>query len=240
MPITKETFQFMADLWDNNNKNWFNQNRERYVEHVREPMKELADSLIAPVSAFLPDFNGKPKISRINADIRFNPKKKPYKEHVWISFYEEGQPISELFVYIGRNGWGAGVGAGARKREELDTWRENLLTHTDHWRNYAKAIGLGKNIMAHTGDPYKKPLYDDIPEDVYEEVQAKNIWIVDNGIRRKQKPAADDFFERLCIFLPTYFFQTLPGKKLLTRLKDLGTTPKAPTPKVEKVWKAVK
>jgi len=37
--LGSETFQFMADLWENNNKAWFDENRKRYESEVRKPLK---------------------------------------------------------------------------------------------------------------------------------------------------------------------------------------------------------
>ena len=82
MPIGTESFQFMKDLWDNNNKSWFDENRKRYEKVLRNPMKELAEDLSGPISIILPEFTGKVKVSRINNDIRFSPNKPPYKEHM--------------------------------------------------------------------------------------------------------------------------------------------------------------
>ena len=42
-----ELFRFLRELEANNNREWFNQNRSRYEEHVREPaLQFVAD--VAP------------------------------------------------------------------------------------------------------------------------------------------------------------------------------------------------
>ena len=89
--IGNDAFKFMADLQQNNNKAWFDANRTRYEQYVRDPMKALAGALEDPVFFILPEFSGRAKVSRINNDIRFSPNKPPYKERVWISFSDDSQ-----------------------------------------------------------------------------------------------------------------------------------------------------
>ncbi|MCP4634032.1 MAG: DUF2461 domain-containing protein [candidate division Zixibacteria bacterium] len=238
MPITKESFRFIAELWEHNNKKWFDKNRERYIEHVREPIKQLAGELAVPVSMLLPDFTGKPKISKINADIRFHPKKKPYKEHIWVSYKETGYEYSELFVYIDRKGWGAGAGIGAPKKELLECWRQNLIQHISLWRKYVKAAGVGKKIGVFSESKFKKPLYPDIPEDVLDIVQAKSVWIVENENKKKTKPTEGDLFNSICRMFPVYLFMTSSPKDLPYNLKNMLKSIHPPDD-IYKIWKAV-
>ena len=45
--VPREVFRFLAELADHNERDWFNANKERYHEQVRDP-------LLAFVSAFAP------------------------------------------------------------------------------------------------------------------------------------------------------------------------------------------
>ena len=226
----------MADLWENNNKEWFDANRKRYLKHVRDPMKTLAESLAGPVSTILPEFVGNPKISRINNDIRFNPKKPLYKEHVWISFSGSSDSPADIFAAIGRNGWATGCGIGASRREPLDGWRKNLLQHADKWRLY-RAITCDNDIMkVYLEGRYKKPLYPDIPEDLEELIQAKGVWIVDTSRTTFDGPTEAEFFNGFCRTLPIYLFMAIPPAFLPERLEELGTKIPAPNDKIGKMW----
>src|SRR6056300_1464554 len=80
--ITKEYFDFFAELEKNNNKEWFDKNRKRYAKHVKEPFKKLVSDLITEVSFIDSDIatlEPKNAIFRINRDIRFSNDKTPYK-----------------------------------------------------------------------------------------------------------------------------------------------------------------
>jgi uncharacterized protein (TIGR02453 family) len=80
--ITKEYFDFFAELEQNNNKEWFDANRKRYDKHVKTAFKKLVEQIITEV-AFVDDsiasLEAKDAIFRINRDIRFSNDKTPYK-----------------------------------------------------------------------------------------------------------------------------------------------------------------
>ena len=235
--LTAESFNFLTELWENNNKQWFDSNRKRYEENIREPFKKIAESLAGPVSLLLPEFSGKPKISRINNDIRFSPNKEPYKEHVWMSFGSgHGCSSADIFAGINRNGWSTGCGIGSNKRESLDEWRRNLIDNVNLWRKYASAIGLGTKVMKHLEESYKKPLFPDIPEDIHEIVQAKGIWIVDDPRPIISSEPEREFYEGICKFLPLYHFMNSTQQELKGKLSSLGKNVKPPTEEVERIW----
>jgi uncharacterized protein (TIGR02453 family) len=238
--LSDESYRFMADLYENNNKQWFDANRKRYEQHVRNPMKALAEDLEDPVSLLLPEFSGKAKISRINNDIRFSPNKPPYKEHVWISFGSGIGPCSDIFAAIDQHGWTCGVGINDPKREGMENWRQNLLKYTNLWRNYAQALGIGNEVKIFASNPYKKPLYPDIPDDLLEFIQPRGIWIVDASRIKFERSEVEEFFRGVCKLLPIYLFMTLPPKGLPGRMSELGSPIIAPDEEIDKLWKILR
>ena len=79
----KEMSEFLIELRFNNNKEWFDLNRNRYFDLVKEPMdlfsNELNDELIKKTG-----IKTIPSVSRINRDIRFSKNKEPYRDHRWV------------------------------------------------------------------------------------------------------------------------------------------------------------
>ncbi len=237
--ISHETFSFMADLWENNNKGWFDENRKRYEQHVRLPLKKAAEALAEPVAAIIPEFDGKAKISRINNDIRFAPDKPPYKEHMWISFGASARNSAELFSAVGRNGWATGCGIGASRREPLDGWRRNLLTYRDIWREYTGALGLGVKVLTYFDKLYKKPLFPEIPEDLEQLIQAKGIWIIEAPKTSFNDNPELDLFRSLCRMLPVYLFMSSSVDLLPGRLSELGDSIEPPDDETNRLWKTL-
>ncbi len=233
--VDNEAIRFMAELWDNNSKDWFDANRDRYIAVLREPFKRLKDELGAPMSMMLPDLP-LAKISRINSDIRFHKDKPPYKEHVWISW-----PVTpaELTAAISRHGWSAGISIGGDKNE-LECWRTNLLKHYDIWSNYANALKLRDVVKVHIGDSYKKPLYETIPEDVFDIVQAKQIYIFPEATPQFGKSSIAGYLTQLAMILPAFFFATVPPQYLPDELSKFCESVVPPNDKVARVWESVR
>ncbi len=79
--FTSDYLHFFKDLASNNNKDWFDINRKRYEEVVREPFKIFITDLIDELSKEDSEIQitQKEAIFRINRDIRFAKDKTPYK-----------------------------------------------------------------------------------------------------------------------------------------------------------------
>ncbi|MCB0668645.1 MAG: DUF2461 domain-containing protein [Saprospiraceae bacterium] len=83
MKISKKTFQFLKDLKENNDRDWFNENKDRYLE-AKEEFDGFINALIAEISKFDPSvahFTAKDCVFRIYRDVRFSKDKSPYKTH---------------------------------------------------------------------------------------------------------------------------------------------------------------
>jgi uncharacterized protein (TIGR02453 family) len=89
MPFTKAALSFLRGLERNNNKPWFEANRDAYEREVREPMRDLIEDMDVRFMRFAPEIGGDAKRSmfRIHRDIRFSKDKSPYKTHAacWFS-----------------------------------------------------------------------------------------------------------------------------------------------------------
>jgi uncharacterized protein (TIGR02453 family) len=100
-------FRFLRDLERNNEKAWFEANREVYEREVREPMRRLVETLDARLGAIAPEIVGDPRRSmfRIHRDVRFSRDKAPYKTNAgaWLYHRDAGRKV-------GREGEGGGAG----------------------------------------------------------------------------------------------------------------------------------
>ena len=84
------TFRFMRDLGRNNDKAWFQAHRTAYEEDLLEPAMAFIEAIGPLLARFSPGVRAEPKIGglmmRINRDIRFSPDKRPYKDHLDMTF----------------------------------------------------------------------------------------------------------------------------------------------------------
>lgn len=91
--IKQDTFDFLAELADNNNREWFMDNKARH-DAARQNVIDLAAELIQQLhkvdSAVYPDLDPKKCVLRIYRDIRFSKNKTPYKNNFGISLPTTG------------------------------------------------------------------------------------------------------------------------------------------------------
>lgn len=91
--FTPDFLNFFIELAPNNNKDWFDINRTRYVQSVKEPFAQFVNDFIIEVQKMDPDIktSAKDSIHRINRDIRFSKDKTLYKMHTSASLSPGGR-----------------------------------------------------------------------------------------------------------------------------------------------------
>ena len=82
----KEFSRFFVDLKANNNRDWFKENKPRYIESVVNPMGEFIVAIAPELKKISPFYVANPKphggsMFRIYRDTRFSKDKTPYKTH---------------------------------------------------------------------------------------------------------------------------------------------------------------
>lgn len=92
----KTVYKFLKDLRQNNNREWFNANKERYLE-VKAKVDDFTQSLINRLSEIEPDaarLTPADCTYRIYRDTRFSLDKTPYKTHIGIYICPKGNKKS--------------------------------------------------------------------------------------------------------------------------------------------------
>ena len=82
----EETLRFLLDLSQNNNKDWFDLNKERYIK-IKSDIEEFTQMLLNEICDFDPNagyLTPKDCTYRIYRDIRFSQDKTPYKTHIGV------------------------------------------------------------------------------------------------------------------------------------------------------------
>lgn len=80
--IEKATFEFLKNLKENNNKDWFDANKSDYLKQ-QEVMISFADALLQKLNLHdvIETVSGKKSLHRIYRDTRFSKEKIPYKNN---------------------------------------------------------------------------------------------------------------------------------------------------------------
>lgn len=98
----KEILDFLRDLERNNNREWFNANKERY-QQVLEKWYAFCESLIAEIGRFDEDIAPltiKDCTYRIYRDTRFSKDKSPYKTHFGVFLAKGGKKSMHAGYYF--------------------------------------------------------------------------------------------------------------------------------------------
>ena len=83
--FSPETIDFLWGIRMNNNREWFTEHKQDYVNHLYEPMKALGKDLFQP---FLNKPGNVLKVSRIYRDARMHHPL-PYKESLWVCIRQD-------------------------------------------------------------------------------------------------------------------------------------------------------
>ena len=120
-----ETFDFLWGIRLNNNKAWFEADKEQYLQTLYQPMKELAKDIFEPFR----DIPGLAcKVSRIYRDARYSHATL-YKESLWISIRRESNSWSEhpcLFFELTPDTYSYGFVLLAPKADAIKRLRQRL------------------------------------------------------------------------------------------------------------------
>jgi uncharacterized protein (TIGR02453 family) len=101
--IQRHTFDFLKELVENNNREWFQANKERY-EAARENVIEFTGDWIKLLHKIDPNIDdaldAKKCVMRIYRDIRFRKDKTPYKNNFGISIPTKGLKAGRAEYYL--------------------------------------------------------------------------------------------------------------------------------------------
>jgi uncharacterized protein (TIGR02453 family) len=102
MKLTKTTFRFLIDLESNNNRDWFNENKPRFIDAMAD-FTVFIDDLIEQIVTFddsIKGVKGKDCVFRIYRDVRFSKDKTPYKSFFSAYIAEGGRKSTRPGYYI--------------------------------------------------------------------------------------------------------------------------------------------
>ncbi|HOF99764.1 MAG: hypothetical protein BWY35_01219 [Firmicutes bacterium ADurb.Bin248] len=176
--FTPDAFKFFLELGFNNEKAFFDANRERCRRVVQQPMRALANDLIPAALEMNPDFDTRMSVlvSRMNRDTRFSKNKLPYRDHGWIGFKPAESRTSESFcVYfeIEPGGYGYGMGMYDANPALMKPFRERALA------NPQKLLDLSAPLLARgfevRGELFKKDRFPAAPEAVKPYLNRKGV-----------------------------------------------------------------
>jgi uncharacterized protein (TIGR02453 family) len=215
--FTKDLFTFLTELGEENNREWFQANRDRWERDVRDPMLAFILAFGEPLSRISRHFVADPRavggsMFRIFRDTRFSRDKTPYKTNVGAQF-RHGACTRDVhapgfYLHLEPSGCFASAGMWHPDAGSLHKVRERILSHPKEWKALADLEVQGDRLVrVPAGFPADNPLADDLKlKDFY-------TWI---PVARRQVCSGD--------FLETYAEicrRNVPLVKFLSKALDL-------------------
>jgi len=152
--LTPSVFTFLKQVKKNNNRNWFNANKDTYIEQ-NQAVIGFADALIARMNKHdkIETPSGKKAVFRIYRDVRFSKDKAPYKTHFGMHMSRATKLLrGGYYFHIEPGKCFVGGGFWDPNPEDLKHIREQIAIDPKPLRNILKSKSFKKNFDKLNGD----------------------------------------------------------------------------------------
>ena len=204
--FTPRLFEFLRELKANNNREWFEANKQRYVEDVRAPFLAFIAAFRPRLQNISPRYVADPKptggsMFRIYRDTRFSNNKEPYKTTASAYFWHEAGKLDTPGFYLHCEPEQCFVGLGLYHPDPKARAKvtEAIAAHAEQWqaikdaKEFKRQFKFGGEALQRVPKQYG----DDHP--LAEDLKRKDFIGIAN--LSEQQVCAKDFldrFETLC------------------------------------------
>lgn len=154
--IQKGSLDFLTELSANNNREWFGDHKDRYIE-ARDNIIAFAGAVLAEMNKHdhIETLSGKKSVFRIYKDVRFSKDKTPYNTHWSGSFKRATKKLRGGYYFRIEPGNSRVVGGfWGPEPNDLKRIREDMGANTQDWRN----LLAGKTLIETFGSMYGEQL----------------------------------------------------------------------------------
>ncbi|MCA1840696.1 MAG: DUF2461 domain-containing protein [Actinomycetota bacterium] len=172
--FTASTLDFLSELRNHNDRDWFNANKARYEENVKEPFLEFIDEVGPKLRKLSPHIvaDSRPvggSFFRIYRDVRFSKDKSPYKTHAAAHFSHAATNRDVhgpgYYLHIEPGNCGLAGGMWQPEPKALLQIRKRIVRDPNGWRAVVKKVPDmegEKLVRPPTGFSPDHPLIEDI------------------------------------------------------------------------------
>jgi uncharacterized protein (TIGR02453 family) len=143
--FTSATMKFLRELAANNERDWFQSNKDRYLRVAQEPALQFVEDFAPRLAKISKHFVADPRaqggsLFRIYRDTRFSKDKTPYKTHIAMRFGHES--ASEVhapgfYLHIEPANSYAGVGLWRPEAVAARKIRQSIVDDPEAWKKAA-------------------------------------------------------------------------------------------------------
>lgn len=152
--LQKPVFEFLKKIKKNNNRVWFNQHKDIYLEQYQSVV-HFADLLIAKMNQHdnIETPSGKKAVFRIYRDVRFSKDKSPYKSHFGLHLSRATKLLrGGYYLHIEPGKCFVGGGFWEPNPDDLKHIREQIAGDPTPLRNIIKSKSFKKNFEKLEGE----------------------------------------------------------------------------------------
>lgn len=139
--LPRDLFQFLLELKRNNNRDWFQRNKDRYESSVRDPVLRLIADIGPRIkrlsSHFVADANPVGgSMTRIYRDLRFSQDKSPYKTAIGVHFWHargKDGATPAFYLHLEPDNCSAGAGIWRPEPQALKSIRDAIAEDPKKW-----------------------------------------------------------------------------------------------------------
>ena len=173
--FTKETLNLLKKLKNNNNREWFNENKPKYIANVKEPFEVFIDDLIEAMNPYFESLPITPKdaIFRIYRDVRFSKDKTPYKTKVSAIISPGGRKdkiIPGIYLEISADDMRVYSGLYQLDSKQLFNVRSHISHNLDEFKSLVSSSKFVKTFTDIKGEKNKR-----IPKDFEDDAIAQPL-----------------------------------------------------------------
>lgn len=144
----QEVLNFLSELKENNNREWFEQNKEWY-QASRKKVVFLTELLIHELSKFDDEIGVQDPnncVFRIYRDVRFSADKTPYKTHIGTYIAKGGRKsvYAGYYLHIEPGNSFIGGGSWSPQADALKAIRTEIFDHADEFKKMINAASFRK------------------------------------------------------------------------------------------------
>ena len=200
--FSDETIQFFLDIRFHNSVEYYNENKERFVQHVQQPFYALIADLVPTMQEIDPQMEIRPYrcLARLRRDIRFSKDKSPYKDHLWFTFRRAAEPREGSLGFwfgMGPDWLEWGMGFWGQNKPVLERFRREMAAHPDRVRAIIDSCDLAANRLVMAGDmPKRYTVPDTIPPELIPWYATKDLY-VRTASYTLQEAGSEAIFHRL-------------------------------------------
>ena len=162
--FSADTLKFLDELASNNNREWFDRNRQRYEDEVREPAFDYIRAMHKPITDISPHFVVAAKktggsLMRVFRDVRFSKDKTPYKTNIGIQFrHFAGKDVHApgFYLHIEPGEMFLAAGIWSPDNPTLNKVRSLIDEYPDEWKQIKRNLINKRTGFEFHGESLKK------------------------------------------------------------------------------------